>query len=371
MKVGLPETHSDAVSVARYPWIVNPVIDFLFVFGGLVWILLLINYVFLGWTVPGNIVNGDVTTKFLMTVVLLGQHIFADSHTAATYMRIYPTEEARRRFSFFGRILPLLCIPIFLYGEICPGGAGVLVYLYLITVFWHYASQVFGISLIYCYKNNYQLERWEREIFRLFIQVMIVFVFVRMFTFREYSPKNFFGIECPWWGPLPEWMFSAALFAFLSMSAAFAFVLIRKVITDKQLIPIPAVLPVVTVAAIGLSSGVTSALFWLYAPPFFHGSQYVAVSMAYYLKERGLPENSPPSAVAKLFWTPQMFRYLGLIVLSGVFIYVGIPHICEGFGVPFAVTAGVCLAVFNFHHFLTDAAIWKLRDPKCRKILLA
>jgi hypothetical protein len=371
LNAGVPNQPQAAVATTRYPWIVNPIIDFLFVFGGLIWIMLGINYLFLGWNVPKPIVEGDGVTKFLMIMVLLGQHVFSDAHTAATYMRIYPTEESRRRFRFFCLWLPLLMLPVFLYGECGQGGAGNLVYLYLITVFWHYASQTFGISLIYCYKHNYNMERWEREIFRLFIQSMIVFVFVRMFTYREYSPRNFFGVDCPWWGPLPEWVFFLSLCAFIALSGAFAFVLLKKVIVDKQVMPIPAVLPVVTVAGIGLSSGMTSALMWLYAPPFFHGSQYIAVSMAYYLKERGLPEGAPAKAVAKLFWTAPMFRYLGLIVLAGVFIYVGIPHICEGLGVPFAVTAGVCLATFNFHHFITDAAIWRLRDPKCRRILLA
>jgi hypothetical protein len=368
---GVPEAPREAVRTGPYPWIVNPVVDFLFVFGGLVWILIGINYVFLGWTIPPAFQSGDTTGKSLMLAVLLGQHLFANAHTAATYMRIYPTDEARNRFKFFCNVLPLLCVPVFFWGEFAPGGAGTLVYIYLITVYWHYASQTFGISLIYCYKHGYNMERWEREVFRLFIQSMIAFVFVRMMTYREFSPKNFFGVECPWWGGLPEWCFYVSLFVFVAMSGAFAFILVKKAIVDRKVMPLPAVLPVATVAAIGLSTGMTSALMWLYAPPFFHGSQYIAVSMAYYLKERGLPEGSPPSAVAKLFFTPLMFRYLGLIMLGGVFIYVGIPHMFESVGVPFPVTAGVCLAVFNFHHFITDAAIWRLRDPNCRRILLA
>jgi hypothetical protein len=109
----------------------------------------------------------------------------------------------------------------------------------------------------------------------------------------------------------------------------------------------------------------------MYGPPFFHGSQYIAVSLAYFLKERGLPEGAAPGAVAKLFWKPSTFQYMGLIMLTGVFIYVGIPHFFSQLGFDFSLVAGVCLAVFNFHHFATDAAIWRLRDPKCRKILLA
>jgi len=40
-------------------------------------------------------------------------------------------------------------------------------------------------------------------------------------------------------------------------------------------------------------------------------------------------------------------------------------------GFPFAMMGGLVLACVNYHHFITDAAIWRLKDPRCRKILLA
>ena len=367
----IPELPREAVVSGPYPWIVNPIVDFFFVLGGLVWLLIGLNYIFLGWTVPLDVASGPYLSRYLLIAVLLGQHFFADAHTAATYMRIYPTDEARAKFEFFTKYLPLALVPVFFYGVLAPGGAGDLVYLYLITVFWHYAAQSFGISLIYCYKRGYMLTPKEREIYRWFIYTMIVFIFARMLTFRMYSPSNFYGIKCPFWGPLPLWIFQISEIAFIVMSLWFAGVIVTKAVRERKLPPYPAVLLIATVALIGFSDGILSALCWMYGPPFFHGSQYIAVSLAYYLKERGLPEGAPPGAVAKLFWKPSAFQYVGLIIVSGVFIYVGIPHVFQQLGFDFAMVAGVCLAVFNFHHFATDAAIWRLRDPKCRRILLA
>ncbi len=364
-------SHQGTVEPGRYPWIVNPIVDFLFVYGGLVWICIAINLLILGWAVPTDANAGAPMSRALLIAVLLGQHFFADSHTAATYMRIYPGEESRQKFEFFTKYLPLALLPTFFYGLIAPGGAGDLIYLYLLLVFWHYAAQSFGISLIYCYKRGYMFKAWERESYRWFIYTMILFIFARMLTFRQYSPSSFFGVRCPFWGPLPEWVFDISHLAFIVTSVIFTVVLLKKFLREKKLPPHPAILIVSTVALIGFSQGTLNALCWMYGPAFFHGSQYIAVSMAYYLKERGLPEGAPPSAVAALFWKPSTFQYMGLIVLSGVFIYVGIPHFFQQIGYDFALVAAVCLAVFNFHHFATDAAIWRLRDPKQRQILLA
>jgi hypothetical protein len=48
-----------------------------------------------------------------------------------------------------------------------------------------------------------------------------------------------------------------------------------------------------------------------------------------------------------------------------------VPHFLETFGIKFVIAATCIQACLNFHHFVTDAAIWRLRDPKARKILLA
>ncbi|PWU02139.1 MAG: hypothetical protein C5B53_02065 [Candidatus Melainabacteria bacterium] len=112
-------------------------------------------------------------------------------------------------------------------------------------------------------------------------------------------------------------------------------------------------------------------MVWFYVPVFFHGSQYLAVSLSYYLKERYLPAHAAPSEISSLIFSPAGVNYLGMVVLVGAFLYVVIPHICQSLGYDYALVAGVVLATVNYHHYITDSAIWKLRDPRCRQILLA
>ncbi len=368
----MPERSGDNTASAApgpYPWIINPVFDFVFVTGGGVLCLMLINYFFIGWTIPTEF--NTPSQMFLITAMFLSQHIFADSHNTATYMRIWGSSEDQERFKFYRTWLVYSCIPIFVLGLLKPDFTSALVYLYLITVFWHYAAQAFGISLIYCYKRGYYLNSWEKEIFRWFILSMSTYVIIRFLTYQTFSPRNFYGVPIPFWGPLPEVFFKASQFIFLCLAVLFVFVVLKKFIKEKKLIPLPSMLLVLTVSCLGLSQDSSNAMMWFYVPGFFHGSQYLAVCLSYYLKEQGMPEGMSTWDVAKVAVKAPGLKYVGTVILTGCFFYVGIPHFFMQLGFDYAMVGGLVLGVVNYHHFITDAAIWRLRDKRCRELLLA
>ncbi|MEZ4487152.1 MAG: hypothetical protein R3F51_06175 [Cyanobacteriota/Melainabacteria group bacterium] len=368
----MPDRSGDGAVTAApgpYPWIINPVFDFIFITGGGVLCLMLINYLFIGWTIPTEF--HTPSQMFLITMMFLSQHIFADSHNTATYMRIWGSPDDRERFKFYRTWLVYSCIPIFVLGLLKPDFTSALVYLYLITVFWHYAAQTFGISLIYCYKRGYYLKNWEKEIFRWFILSMSGYVIIRFLTYQTFSPRNFYGVPIPFWGPLPEVLFNAAQFIFYILTFLFIFVVLKKFIMEKKLIPLPSVLLVLTVSCLGLSKDTSNAMMWFYVPGFFHGSQYLAVCLSYYLKEKGMPEGMSTWDIAKVAVTAPGLKYVGTVILTGCFFYVGIPHFFMQLGFDYAMVGGLVLGVVNYHHFITDAAIWRLRDKRCRELLLA
>ncbi|MBX3077068.1 hypothetical protein KF707_13110 [Candidatus Obscuribacterales bacterium] len=353
-----------------YPWIINPVFDFIFITGGGVLVLMAINYQFLGWSVPVDM-NANGLTMFLIITMFLTQHIFADSHNTATYMRIWGSKEDRKRFKFYRTWLAYSIIPIFVLGLSKPEFTSSLVYLYLITVFWHYAAQAFGIALIYCYKRGYIMNNVEKEIFRWFILSMSGYVIIRFLTFQDFSPRNFYGVPIPFWGPLPLVYFNAARLILICMAIAFVGVVLKKAIMDKKIMPIPSLLLIITVACLGLSSGTANSMMWFYVPGFYHGSQYLAVCLAYYLKERGMPEGMDTWKMSREVIRWPAVKYIGTVILTGCFFYVGIPHFFMQMGLDFGMVGGLVLGCVNYHHFITDAAIWRLRDNHCRKILLS
>ncbi len=352
-----------------YPWIINPVFDFFFVTGGGVLLFMAINVYYLGWSVPVDM-NAGGLTMFLISIMFLTQHVFADSHNTATYMRIWGSKEDRKRFKFYRTWLVYSCLPIFVLGLTKPEFTSALVYLYLITVFWHYTAQAFGISLIYCYKRGYLMNNIEKEIYRWFMLSMSGYVIIRFLTFQDFSPRNFYGVPIPFWGPLPLAFFNASKWILIFMTIGFVGVVLKKIILDKKIIPIPAVLLIITVAALGLSKDSANSMMWFYVPGFYHGSQYLAVCLAYYLKERGMPEGMDTWKIGREVIRWPAVKYVGTVILTGCFFYVGIPHFFMQMGLDYGMVGGLVLGVVNYHHFITDAAIWRLRDNNCRKILL-
>src|SRR5262245_58080525 len=247
MKAFFPRTasfgHVDAATAearAPYPWIVQPVVDLLFVCGGLPLLLVAFNVGVIGWTIPSN--TGSTSQRYLLLLLLLGDHLFADAHNAATHLRLWGNREDRSRFVLYRVWVALACIAVFLFGVIVPGATSIFVYVYLITVFWHYAAQAFGISLIYCAKRGYCLSPRERRVYRGFFLSLSAMTIVRFVSFRDVSPEVWFGVPLPFWGPLPLVMCHAAAACFALFATLLVAVVVHKAVGERKLLPFPSVL---------------------------------------------------------------------------------------------------------------------------------
>ncbi len=356
-------------------WIVNPTFDSLFVFGGALWAIFALQIFWFHWdTIDPALPGAAGTTAWvLLFMSTFGSYLFADSHTIATYMRIYATPENRERFKLYAYYLPWCSVLLFGLCLLYPKAAGFCVYLHLMWVFQHYVGQTFGISLIYCYKRGYFFKPWERETYRWFMHSFSAFVISRILCFRELSPDDLYGVKLPFYA-LPYQLFSFCKIALIVMTLAFVTVVVRKYILEKKLIPLPTLCLICTILGIGLSTGAANSIVWVYGPPFFHGSQYLAVSLGFYLKEKGMDEGRMSEVgrnLMKEFRGSAALKYWAIVIMAGIFVYVGIPSILQNYGFGFVYVATIIQACINFHHFVTDGAIWRLRDQKCREILLA
>jgi hypothetical protein len=368
-------TGAQAADKTLNTWIVNPAFDTLFVFGGALWLMFGLQIFCFHWDTfdphaPG--MAGQAGFLFLL-LTTLGQHLFSDAHTACTYARIYATKENRERFKLYTYYLPWCSLALFVLCLLYPRAAGFCVYLHMMWVYQHYVGQSFGISLIYCYKRNYYFKNWERETYRLFMHSLSAYVISSILCYRDSSPSTFYGVTLPFYG-LPPILAQTCRVAFIVMSIGFVAMVVRKYIVEKKLIPIPTLCMAATAVGIGLSNGMANSMIWVYGPPFFHGSQYLAISLGYYLKEKALKEGNMSKVtndMMRSFISADAFKYWGLMIASGMVIYVMLPKILEPYGYGFVFTATVIQACINFHHFVTDGAIWRLRDKTCREILLA
>ena len=370
-----PVPQAAVIDQASNRWIVNPAFDTLFVFGGMLWLLFAIQIFCFHFDNPDVKAPGMAgSIAYALSVIFfIGNYLFADSHTIATYMRIYSTAENRQRFKLYAYYLPWCSLVLFILCLIYPQAAGLCVYLHMMWVFQHYVGQTFGISLIYCYKRGYFFKNHEREIYRWFMHSLSFFVITRILCYREYSPLNFFGIRLPFFA-VPHIFNDVAWVCFVGMTIAFVGVIVAKYVRDKQLIPVPTLCLICTILAIGASAGYANSLIWLYGPPFF-SRQPVPGRIFGLLSKGKRPQRRTHwrggSHLLKEFISPAGLRYWAMVIMAGMALYVGIPHVLNYYGYEIVIVATVIQACVNFHHFVTDAAVWRLRDPVSRKVLIA
>jgi hypothetical protein len=64
-------------------------------------------------------------------------------------------------------------------------------------------------------------------------------------------------------------------------------------------------------------------------------------------------------------------KYMAIAIAGGIVLYVGIPAISALFGYDRIMVLGLVFSLLSLHHIITDAAIWRLRDPQCRRLLIS
>ncbi len=167
-----------------YPWIIHPVVDYLFVAGGLAFIFIAANYFLVGWKVP---VDRLVMTEAPFVIIMyFCQHLFSNTHNVVTYIRLFSSDEAKRKYRFYRTWLAYVFIALLiLCSFVLPGEFSTgISFLFTITIFSHYCMQGFGISKIYCYKRGYMLTERENDVFR-WMMISIGAYFASRFFLRK------------------------------------------------------------------------------------------------------------------------------------------------------------------------------------------
>jgi hypothetical protein len=346
-----------------YAWILHPAIDLFFVCGGIAWLLFALHYFVLG---PNS---GSSTVQTFVVIAALGTLLFSETHTVATLVRAYDKDSIREKFSLYTHWAAIICASLTLAGLFCKPLLPIFAKIYLLIVSQHFTAQTYGLVLLYCYKRQYPLSIWEKRLMSLLMQATMWFAVLRQCTYREWSGDIFLGQTLPFWGPLPEWIFLLAQAVLVAAGVAVAFMVLVKAIAEKQYLPLPSAMLLLSGVLIFVFGKQATGILWLYVPAFFHGSQYIVVSTSYYLKEQGLPENVPTSKIASLLGQKRALRYLGFLILAGTFVYIGLPRILEQFGFNYQVAFAAIFTTVNFHHVLIDRVIWKMRDADVRRLL--
>jgi hypothetical protein len=350
--------------IGPYKWIVHPAVDIFLCCGGAVWLHFTAHYFF---AAP---MSKIAVLQALAIFSVLGTHMLGETHIAATLTRIYGSARSRQKFQTYTLGMMFVFAMLGVAGLVFPNITPLLAKAYLLLIAQHFTAQTYGIVLLYCYKSGYQLSMNDKFVLRWLLNITALLAIVRQFTYRQYNGTGFLAQPVPFWGPLPESVVYSVNALLLVLIMAFAGMLAKNVWRNRQLMPLPAVLTLVTGVAIFAVGRDQSGIIFLYAPAFYHGSQYVALSLAYYLKDRGLPADIPAWEISKACIQPVALKYMGLLLLVASAIYIALPRLLEEFGIKYTVAFATIFLVFNLHHFVTDMAIWKMRDPETKKLLV-
>jgi hypothetical protein len=359
------QTEEKSAKLKPYEWILHPTLDLLFVCGGLLWFVFPIHYFLLGGK------NDSMFAQWMVVIAALGTVFLSQTHIIATLVRLYNDPETKEKFSLYSYWAALGCATLALAGCVHPALAGIYCRIYLLIVSQHFTAQAYGFALLYCIKRGYRMSAFDKGAMSALMRSTMAFAILRQCTYREWSGDKFLGQTLPFWGPLPTWLEQGAAVSIAISAIVFAGCLIRNFIKSKMFFPFPSLLLVFTAVTIFVLGPKVTGVLWIYVPAFFHGSQYVIATTAYHLKERGLPEGVSANQISSLLKAESTLRYLGFLAIAGLALFMGLPQMLAQFGFNLATATAVIFTTAQFHHVLTDAAIWKMKNEKLRNILIA
>lgn len=355
-------------------WLYNAPTDLLFGCGGLYLLL------FAAFVVFGASLRTALPTYLLPLLLML----VSVPHYGATLLRVYESEQQRRRYAFFSLHATAALAVLFIVTVHSPLVGSLVTTLYLAWSPWHYMGQNYGLALMFLRRNSIAVPaNFKRTFYASFFLSFLTFLFVyhRAVEGRpslgEQLGTNLSG-AVPLYLGLPvataEWLIPATLTGYIACSCVSVWQLLTA--ARWQVVPLlPAVLlmfsqaiwfsvpfsieffaPQLGIEVLDFGSRLPHYIIWV---ALAHALQYLWVTSYY--------------ARSTTRWRGQR-TYYGKVLLAGTGIWA-IPTLLfapDAFGsLSYDADLGLAVvALVNLHHFVLDGVIWKLRHSKIGNVLI-
>jgi len=313
-------------------------LDFLLI--GSLWSVLLGVFVAIK---PASVAGMDIDTLVILVFAI------NSAHFAASSMRLYTTPDAAISLPFVTCVLPVLLLVI---ASVCIGFPEFLgrnwQALYLTWSPYHYAAQVFGICVIYCSRFGLELSGIDKR----FLWAAAMLPFIRSFIGTPDAGLGWFVdradiLAVPYLGNSLQGITELLLILIFLVPAMLAVRFWQR--------PGPR-LPLIVLAVM-----ISNGLWWTvfdYTNAFVistiaHGLQYLAIVIAYYVRDRCKNETTPRPP---LYYVVSF--YLRCLLL-GYLLFYCLPHAFEWFGAGLGESMLIVIATINIHHFIVDRYIWR------------
>jgi tetratricopeptide (TPR) repeat protein len=337
-------------------WLFHPLLDAVVMCGGLT--LLVLPFAFLVSPVVGG------------TVFMALNLVCNYPHYMATNYRIYGRREQIRRYRLFAIYVTSAIVFLALASHLLVGPwVNLLVIAYLFLGPYHYTGQNYGIALMYARRGGIDVHGVDK---RLLYGAGVAFMlsYLLLITVRplDIPIPGLTGLHLP---AAAARVLHGSLVGVGIACAAAALWRLRRTGSWPALAPVIALLAaqflwfalpsaiVLFNTRIGLG-GLSLASFVL-AINFLHCAQYLGVTAYYTQRER--------AAAGDAF---HLGRYFLVLIIGGAVLWsVAMRCFSEAFAVDYGISMLVLSALINIHHYVLDGAIWKLRDGRIARLLVA
>ncbi|MBK7948332.1 MAG: hypothetical protein IPK00_06225 [Deltaproteobacteria bacterium] len=294
-------------------------------------------------------------------------------HYGATLVRVYEQRADRRGYFFFSVVATSALLLLFGVALVAPIVASVLATVYLTWAGWHYTGQNYGIAAMFLRRRGVPFDDTARRL--LHASFVLSFLFVLFVAHAQLEAIADPGREARFIPlAIPQSVNGAVLpvllVAYAATTLGWIGLLARRAERLADLGPTLLLAGVQLVwwsvpylgRFYGFGEG-NVAIDWNARTLFFpwvagaHAIQYLWIT-TYYARSSGP-------------WHGQG-RYYASILIAGLAVWT-IPPLLFAPGVgEFDWNFALLLAAtVNIHHFVLDGAIWKLRQPKIARVLIA
>jgi len=328
----------------------HPVVDYLLI--GSLWSIVVTLY----WLVEPSVFAAVDSNVWVWCVLLA-----TSAHFAAATVRLYSKPAYYREFSFLSFAFPLITLAVLVVLVIFPGTAGRhFQVLYLTWAPFHYAKQIYGLSLMYSFRSGLKLLDGDKK--------LIYWVSMVPFLYALFSGSSHMGVG---WLLSPElvqstpWLLATLTaikkLLLLAVFIAPAFLYWKIWSSKRRILPL-------MVLMLMLSNG----LWWtalnfneaFVLATIGHGVQYLAIILIYHVREQlAEPGN-------KHGWFFHATSFYARCVLLAYALFSCLPFVFVWFGAGVVESMLMVIAIINVHHFIVDAYIWRLRVPVNREVLM-
>ena len=294
-------------------------------------------------------------------------------HFTASFVLLYGSRDQARQHRFASFTFPLVLgvVGIGVVIAAARTGVPVLVASLLTSAYlaWHYTGQAFGMMNVFARIEGSPLEAAERRLIRLALRLLLAF---HVAWIHHLFPPDAF----------PAWFVAVFETAYRGLVAllpvAFGLGAYGLVQYGRRIGRVPAARVIVPFLAT-----VVWYVFLAVEPgglvlvQLFHALQYLGFPIRVELNDFLSKSQETGRPATSFRRARNILIYYGALVGTGVLALYVAPGVAQGlveraFGLaaPGAAAAAAILMFVNVHHYLTDATIWKLRDPRVRAAVL-